>query len=754
MYLFPDWRIFDFSIIQIELLSEVYERFLSETDPEKKLYTGTFYTPPTLVEFILNEKIPIDKKNRKFDMKILDPACGSGIFLVESFKRIIKRYENDFGNKLTDFETLQDLLLKNIFGIDTNPQAIKIAAFSLYLALLENLDPKTLWQNKRLPYLINDPDIPKEKLGNNLYVRNSIHINDEIEARTYDLVIGNPPFGEGKLSSSINKYCTKNDFAQEQVLPFLHKAVSFSPNGDIALIFNFKILTNNGPKYQNFRTWLFTSCYVEKIYNFSILRKASKNFGGQLFNASVSPIGILFYRKDSPKNKSDRIMYYAPKTFIKTNILDGIVIDSTDVKYLPREECQKSDTKIWKVAMWGSDEDICLINKLMPKSNNSINDFITHNSIKFGVGFQLLTRDEKKKPQSEFLTNLNYLDADNITRYYVSDNILKDIKESIKSPKAVSFYKNFYNVDDISQINKLTDFRRLGDLDAYISPHIVVKKGLENNQVCASYIDVDCAFRDGVYGFCAENGNILKALMAYLNSKLSTYFLFMTISSYGIEREQIMEEEYLSIPIILKEDEIKNISDLVSEHIEKLRKNSLLMETEFPKKIKDKIDNVIFKSLSLNARDIIILNDTLENALDLFHNKERSKALFPVADINPYIKMICHDLNDFLEDQDLFVHTTRYTNLDNNTPLQMLKLSFGETESESIVSHETIQNELSKIDKKLWKQEATNIYFRKKLNYYDGDDIYIIRPNQKRFWTQTAAMEDASDLILEILNKE
>jgi hypothetical protein len=242
--------------------------------------------------------------------------------------------------------------------------------------------------------------------------------------------------------------------------------------------------------------------------------------------------------------------------------------------------------------------------------------------------------------------------------------------------------------------------------------------------------------------------------MAYLNSKLSTYFLFMTISSYGIEREQIMKEEYLSIPIMLKENEIKNISDLISEHIKKLEHDSLFIKTELSKEIKNEIDDIIFKSLSLDERDIIILNDTLENALDLFHNKERSKSLFPVSDIKPYIKMICHDLNDFLEDQDLFVHTTHYTNLDSNIPLLMIKLSFCETKSKSMVSLENIQDELSKLDEKLWKQEGTNIYFRKKLNYYNGDDIYIIRPNQKRFWTQTAAMEDASDLILDILNRE
>ncbi|GHT80499.1 hypothetical protein FACS1894130_11780 [Spirochaetia bacterium] len=80
-------RIFDFKIIQIELLSEIYESFLAAMEPGERHQTGTFYTPPPLVEFILNEKLPIDSKEKVYNIKILDPACGSGIFLVESFKR-------------------------------------------------------------------------------------------------------------------------------------------------------------------------------------------------------------------------------------------------------------------------------------------------------------------------------------------------------------------------------------------------------------------------------------------------------------------------------------------------------------------------------------------------------------------------------------------------------------------------------------------------------------------------------------------
>ena len=107
--LFENWRLFDFSIIQIELLSEIYENFLFKTDSELKKKTGTYYTPPSLVEFILNEKLPVDKGEKIYNIKVLDPSCGSGIFLVESFKRLVKRYENQHKEKLTDFDKLKKL---------------------------------------------------------------------------------------------------------------------------------------------------------------------------------------------------------------------------------------------------------------------------------------------------------------------------------------------------------------------------------------------------------------------------------------------------------------------------------------------------------------------------------------------------------------------------------------------------------------------------------------------------------------------
>jgi len=720
--LFEDWRLFDFSIIQIELLSEIYENFLFKTDHESKKKTGTYYTPPALVEFILNEKLPINKTDKNYNFKVLDPSCGSGIFLVESFKRLVKRYENQHKEKLTDFDKLKKLLTDNIFGIELHPQAIKVAAFSLYLALVDQLDPKNLWQKKkhRLPNLINNPnDISLKEQGKNLFCRDTILENKEIENIEFHLVVGNPPFGTTDLLESIRNYCDKYGFAKEMVLPFLHKATKFAPNGEIALIFNTKVLTNTGGTYQSFRKWLFNDCYVQKVFNFSILRNAKKNFGGQLFGDATGPISIVFFRKEQPEKPSDKITYYAPKTFIKSNVIDGLSIDFTDLKYLPREECQKPDTKIWKIAMWGGMNDWELIRRVDSEYQTLKSVFKINKDIwKYATG---LNADSQKL---DFVPE-KIIDTKKIQRYYTSNS---------------AAYPN-------------TKLYRNIDKNLFAQPFIIVKQAQANRQIAASYIDYTAYCLSSAY---VINGSIddttKKALVGIINSTFSKYYLFMVASSWGIERERASFEELLSIPFLLSnKQQISKIAEKVSSIITKEK-----TLTELSTIIKDEkyIDNIIFKEIfNLSTREISTINDVLNYSLDLFESQEKSVALYPVSQeqTTEYGKIIIAELNDFLDEQDLFANATVY-NISRFTPLMMIKLSHENVKKDVFISKENIDKELEELDKSLWEKKATNIYFRKKLNYKKGDDIYIIRPNQRRFWSKSMALEDASELILEILN--
>ena len=723
--LFEDWRLFDFRVIRIELLSEIYENFLTELNKTEKKNTGTFYTPPSLVELILNEKLSIKKDFTDYNIKTLDPSCGSGIFLVQSFKRLVKRYENKHNTVLNDFTTLVEILKTNIYGIELDSKSIKVAAFSLYLALLDNLDPKTGWWNGsiKFPYLINDPrDTSLIVQGNNLFCRDTISDLSEIkELQNFDLVVGNPPFGEllsdekdvEKNQINIRNYCNEKKFPKEMVLPFLHKAISLSPNGKIALIFNSKVLTNTGGTYQNFRKWLFKN-YVEKIYNFSILRNISDEYGGQLFGSAIGPISIVFYQKEKPENSKDTITYYAPKTYIKSDVLEGIVIDSSDEKILPRTECEKPDTKIWKLAMWGNYLDFELIEKI-DKSYINLDNYFRKNNIDYKTG---LNGD---KQNLDFIPDF-IVKTSEIAKYYTRENATKP--------------NNKY-------------YRKINH-QLFLPPYVAIKKGQKDKLITASLITYNAYCMSGVYIINNTSEVDKKVILSLINSRFATYFLFLVSSSWGIEREQIMSNEFLFLPYLFDEKSVANKLSLKIDEIISIKKSNELNQNI--SHLEKEIDQIIFNDiLKLTEDEQIIINDTLNYSLDLFEKQEKSKAVLPVSEIELYSNRVANELNDWLDDVDLKASITNYE-INGNCPLYMIKLSFGGVRNEITISKEDIYSELKRLDQKFWSEEAQHIYFRKKLNYYDGHDVFIIKPNQRRFWSQTAAMEDSKSLLVEILN--
>jgi len=562
-------------------------------------------------------------------------------------------------------------------------------------------------------------------------------------------VVGNPPFGTTSLLKSVRDYCDENGFAKEMVLPFLHKATKFAPNGKIALIFNTKVLTNTGSTYQNFREWLFNDCYVEKVYNFSILRNAKKNFGGQLFGDATGPISIVYYQKEPPESPSDKIAYYAPKTYIKSTIIEGLSIDFTDLKFLPREECQKPDTKIWKIAMWGNEGDIRLINKLFETKVN-ISLFLNKMNIDHGVGLQPLNESTEKPLIDNDIPTFQFIRPEKIERFSTNTSSFSNINSLLKDKKTIKIYLKYYLVNTIDELPPINVFRRLGAKSVYKGPMLLLKEGFKNNRLCFSYIDQSIVFNSSVLGFRSENKDELRFLSCILNSELATFFLLLISNSWGIERERIKPNEIYKFPVILNESIVKSLV-ILHRGIETIINESVFKVSY--DKIEKEINDLIYDLYHIDLEEKQLIKDFINYSADLFHKQEKSKALYPILHEQSmeYGKIISAELNSFLDGQDLFANPTIY-NINRFTPLMMIKLSFNSKEKEIYQSQENIDEELKKLDKHLWEEKATNIYFRKKLNYKTGDDIYIIRPNQRRFWSKSMALEEASELILEILN--
>ena len=177
-----DFRRYDFARIPIETLSVVYEQFLHEDGTGRD--KGAYYTPIHLVNFMLDElevKRPLSKT-----MTVLDPACGSGAFLVQCYRRLIERQRIKRG-KLRPAE-LRELLTKHIFGVDQDGDACQVAGLSLVLTLLDYISPPDL---KRYPSF----KIPS-LVGQNIIEGDFFTADSILPAAGFDWIVSNPPWRE------------------------------------------------------------------------------------------------------------------------------------------------------------------------------------------------------------------------------------------------------------------------------------------------------------------------------------------------------------------------------------------------------------------------------------------------------------------------------------------------------------------------------------------------------------------------------
>ena len=236
-----------FNVIPVEILGTIYERFLGKTvrphgrgvtieeKPEVRKAGGVYYTPRYIVDYIVEQtlgKLLADKAPAdSLKLRVLDPACGSGSFLIRAYERLCEHWQtalikNDKLRRKTDCWTDPDtgdlhltsdlkrrILTANIYGVDLDPGAVEVTQLSLYLKMLEGESRTTLARNREL-FGSDIPLLPplqdNIKCGNSLIASDfSLNPDDLVRVRAFDwdegfreimkgggfdAVIGNPPY--------------------------------------------------------------------------------------------------------------------------------------------------------------------------------------------------------------------------------------------------------------------------------------------------------------------------------------------------------------------------------------------------------------------------------------------------------------------------------------------------------------------------------------------------------------------------------
>lgn len=253
---------YDFAIIKIEILGNVYEQFLGKTirltethqakveeKPEVRKAGGIYYTPEFVVEYIVKNTVGklIEGKTPKEieKIRILDPACGSGTFLVRAYSFLLDYHLNYYLKNPTKYKKevyqvkdnrwqlttsiRKHILINNVFGVDIDPQAVELTKLSLLLKVLENETMETVNQQLKLFNERALPNLDKNiKCGNSVvdssyFKQNNLTTDTEALVKInpfdwndkqrgfgeimadgkFDIIIGNPPYVKEDINREI-----------------------------------------------------------------------------------------------------------------------------------------------------------------------------------------------------------------------------------------------------------------------------------------------------------------------------------------------------------------------------------------------------------------------------------------------------------------------------------------------------------------------------------------------------------------------
>ncbi|TVL65622.1 methyltransferase [Brachyspira hyodysenteriae] len=244
---------YEFSVISVEIIGNAYEQFLGKTitigknhsakielKPEVRKAGGVYYTPEYIVDYIVantvGEAIKGKKPEEIANIKILDPACGSGSFLLGAYKYLLN-YHIEYYNKIRDRAKFKgskedvikengdltiwikkQILRNNIFGVDIDSNAVEVTKLSLLMKCLEGESPASIQNNqdlfneRALPSLEDNIKCGNSLIGNDFYESQSVLDFDEetqykincfdwedefkniFKGGGFDVVIGNPPY--------------------------------------------------------------------------------------------------------------------------------------------------------------------------------------------------------------------------------------------------------------------------------------------------------------------------------------------------------------------------------------------------------------------------------------------------------------------------------------------------------------------------------------------------------------------------------
>jgi N-6 DNA Methylase len=730
---------YDFKFIPVELLSGIYESFLGEGERKK----GAVYTPHNLAALSVDEVFRDIAE--PWNEVVLDGACGSGILLTSAYRRMLSA-KRAAQSRALSYAQRKKILLSGIRGGDISSAATKVTAFSLYLALLEDLTPSDLM------LLQDDPEVKLPRLVGEILadeVADFFHSDNKIaRPMSATIVISNPPWSEPAKADTDHRYETWWVERSKLPLPYRQIALAFArratealkPGGRLCLILPVLVLGGDGAA-PYLREW-FRELEPQRVFNFADMRRV-------LFDGAKHPTAVVVGRR-RPLHEVGRIppaetfQYLAPKCDISL-AFGRLTVHSYDRKQL-MTHAVINDSEMLRTYFWGNELDESLVARL--RLNGTLGDRADGTEARFVIckGFHL--SDKNKDPiESSPLHKYRFLSTERGKSRLPTDRLFIAKSDLVSFPESIP---------------EVADYGSRGGR-AFDGVRVIFPDGADDKtlEVRACYADHPFCFTQTVGAIVDERGDaeLMRFLAAYLRSKLVRYLIFCTAFSATMERPHIKLTEIKGLPFLLPNEHTqpKRASQIVAEvaaALKAVEHTDTLSAYGPATAMRNRLDELIFEYFGLSGTERQVVLETCDYLIPIRQCSELSKMsgvlqkVPHAAEVTEYERVLQSELElwrDRLKGSGAFEVRVLPSSFCKAGAMSVVRISFSDT-NEVPSSVETVLNGLRGREDFPIAGTETLSMASDFLVFHDGD-YFLVKPMVRRLWLASAAAHDAYRIV-------
>ena len=736
---------YDFKYIPIELISAVYDRFLGENDEERRTQ-GAYYTPMFLADTVISQVWETLSDTTKETGRFLDPACGSGVFLVRSFQRLCEHWRDTRTSRTIRWDSLLGILSR-LHGWDIDGSAVRVAVFSLYIALLEEVSPPDIRRLMKRGRIL--PVLWGENLRHRDFFEKHAH---DVQA---DVVIGNPPWSsrpgtDGEERSSV-KWCKAERVpmpGKEDAWAFVWKSLRHLRDGGIVafLLPAMAFLHNHAKTAVSARKRLVQDVRIFRIINFADLRF-------QLFEGAVRPAALFIFGRSDQEAPAYRFDYWTPKADLNLKIKRLITLSSAD-KCLVTSTMAAAEPLVFKQRLWMNDPESKLFNYLsaFPKLGDLAKAYGAHqrkgkssgdDHWLIGQGFQPFNANraasQSTSPSaSDSVGKLPYLPIDAFT--------------PLAQP-----------LDSLSSWPS-NQVRRRGFERGFSGPRVLIPRGVDTigRRLRATYLEAPLTFQDIIQALVVPRGEERRAklLTALLNSRLIAWFAFHGTASFGSERPEVKQADLLTLPFPSPDDmpqreRSESAANALVASIDRMIEaadGSFDLRGDERTNL-EKIDHLTNEFFCLSDEEIVLVDDTVERIIPSIQPR---RSQFPDIwkptdrdDRQSYADALIRSMAEWF-DPDCTISIKLQAR---NDDLAVLRLTLDDGRKKTGYTEESngsVGAVLARLSEHVHQPLPGNFQLMPDFRIFVGNHLYLVKPARRRFWLKSAALADADAIALDL----